>query len=109
MNMDNYYLVRVNNERFLMELDGVNITVTDTPSCAKAFTYRTADALVRRLRTRGFVRTVITDVFGVVMTYDRLKSELRADFAAAEAGKTQDDFAEYARGTVSDSGPGTKA
>jgi hypothetical protein len=91
MSMENY-LVRVNSHRFLMDVDGVNVTVTDTPSNSRAFAYSRADSLVRRLRARGFPQAVVTDLVGVVMTYDRLKSELRADFAAAEAGKTQDDL-----------------
>jgi hypothetical protein len=87
MNMENC-LVRVNNERFLMGFDGANVEVTDTPSTAQAFAYRLADSWVRRLRARGFPQAVVTDLVGTVMTYDRLKSELRA----IEAGKTQDDL-----------------
>jgi hypothetical protein len=88
MNMENNCLVRVNNERFLMGFDGANVEVTDTPSFARAFTYLRADEWVRRLRARGFPQAVVTDLVGVVMTYDRLKLELRA----TEAGKTQDDL-----------------
>jgi hypothetical protein len=84
MSMENY-LVRVNNERFLMEFDGANITVTDTPSNALSCDYRLADTWVRRLRKRGFPQAVVTDLTGAVMTYDRLKSELRE----TEAGKNK--------------------
>ena len=81
-------LVRVNNERFLIGSDGANVEVTDTPSNARAFTYLRADAWVRRLRARGFPQAVVTDLIGTVMTYERLKSELRA----IESGKAQDDL-----------------
>jgi hypothetical protein len=87
--MENHqYLVRVNDTRFLVESTVDGVTVTDTPSSAKACPYAVADAWVRRLRARGFPASVITDIFGTVMTYTRIKSELRA----IESGKAQDDL-----------------
>jgi hypothetical protein len=80
------YLVRVDNTRFLIGFDGVNANVVDTPSFATALPYAVADSWARRLRTRGFPQALVTSLIGEVMTYDRLKADLRA----AEAGKTQD-------------------
>jgi hypothetical protein len=83
--MENHqYLVRVNDTRFLVESTSDGVTVTDTPSSAKACPYAVADAWVRRLRTRGFPLSVVTNLFGEPMTYDKLK-------AVAEAEKTQQD------------------
>jgi hypothetical protein len=100
MNMENC-LVRVNNERFLMGFDGANVEVTDTPSTAQAFAYRLPDSWVRRLRARGFPQAVVTDLVGVVMTYDRLKLELRAIAAEGDAGNLPNSLKELSRIPVS--------
>jgi hypothetical protein len=78
MNGEEKFLVRVSDDRFLKGADGSCIDVTDTPSFAQHLGYTAADQWCQRLRKRGFPHTVVTDRTGAVMTYERLKAELRA-------------------------------
>jgi hypothetical protein len=71
------FLVRVSDDRFLKGADGSCIDVTDTPSFSLHLSYLRADQWCQRLRRRGFPQAVVTDHTGTVMTYERVKAELR--------------------------------
>jgi hypothetical protein len=76
MNADQKFLVRVNNTQFFVEVDGQDISVTDTPSYATHMSYAQADQVCQRLQRR-YRMCVVTNFFGKAMTFDEIHSELR--------------------------------
>jgi hypothetical protein len=77
------FLVKVTPGQFLVDYKSPDATVIDTPSNARGYSYKEADAVTRQLRKRGFTQAVVTDINGLVMTYERLRAIQISDAAAA--------------------------
>ena len=69
------FLIRLNGEYFLAELDGSTVTGTPVPSAAAHFSYSAADKLCDRLRQRGYPQ--VHEFFGHWQT-SRLNLSLSA-------------------------------
>jgi hypothetical protein len=76
------FIVQVDNGRFLVEFDGNQATVVDTPSKAAHMTYTQADAACQRLRRRGFRQTCVSDITGNPMTFQAIREAADALHAA---------------------------
>jgi hypothetical protein len=73
------FLVRVDNSRFVVEIDGREIRVTDTPSFAEHLTYTRADQITQSLRKRGFRQALVCSHLGVPVTANDLRAALHAE------------------------------
>ena len=68
------FLIRLNGEYFLAELDGSTVTGTPVPSAAAHFSYSAADKLCDRLRQRGYPQVHATDIIGNPITREMLRA-----------------------------------
>ena len=68
------FLIRLNGEYFLAELDGSTVTGTPVPSAAAHFSYPAADKLCDRLRQRGYPQVHATDIIGNPITREMLRA-----------------------------------
>jgi hypothetical protein len=78
------FLVRVDDSRFVIDVDGQQLQVTDVPSYAKHYSYTAADQLVQVLRRRRLRQAVVCSHLGAPVTADDLRAALRAERAAEE-------------------------
>jgi hypothetical protein len=70
------FLIKLNGDYFLSEVDGRTVTGTAIPSAAFHTTYPPADRLCSRLRATGYPLAHVTDIAGVAITADRLEREI---------------------------------
>jgi hypothetical protein len=74
------YLVRVDPERFVKDIDGSCIDVTVVPSYARLFTdYNAACILSDRLRRKGYPQSCVCDPRGEPLTAGMLKGNQAAE------------------------------
>jgi len=76
------FLVRAEEGKFVKDVDGSQISVTDVLSLARHCDYTTADQAAQRLRRRGFPWALVTDHLGQPVTAEVLRTALEAERAA---------------------------
>jgi hypothetical protein len=69
------FLIKLNGDYFLAEIDQRVVTGTAIPSAGFHTTYPAADKLCSHLRASGYPAAHVTDVYGVAITTDRLERE----------------------------------
>jgi hypothetical protein len=75
--VDEKFLVRIQDGRFLVEVDGNSASTTEIPSRAMHATYLACDQWVQRFKRRGYPQAIVCDHLGQPMTYEGLQSALR--------------------------------
>ena len=68
------FLVRVDQEHYVVSIDGREVHGTTVLSCAEHLTYLQADRLCQSLRKRHFP-AVVTDALGRPVSADRLQHD----------------------------------
>jgi hypothetical protein len=79
------FLIRLNADYFLSEIDGNTVSGTGVPSAALHVNYRTADKLCTRLRARGYSHVHATDVLGNAITRETLLDLLSTNGSSTSA------------------------